>query len=140
MAGMRLGGAGARRRREAERRVLREDRALELAERLARLDPELVDERLARTLIDRERVGLPARAVERQHQLRARALPQRLLEHEALELGDELAVPREREVSVDPVLERGQAQLLEPRDLRVREGLRRQIRERRPSPQRERRA
>ena len=126
------------RRQDPERRVLREDRPLELPQRLARLDPELVDERLARALIDRERVRLPAGAVERQHQLSPEPLAHGLLDDEALELRDELAVPGEREVGVDPVLERGQSQLLEPRDLRLRERLPREVGERCAPPQAER--
>ena len=41
-----------RRAREVERRILAEDRLLELAKRLARLDPELLDEPLARVAVD----------------------------------------------------------------------------------------
>ena len=54
--------------------VLAEDRGLELAELRAGIDAELLDERLARGAVGGERVGLPARAVEREHELRARAL------------------------------------------------------------------
>ena len=41
-----------------ERRVLREDGALELLERSPRLDAELLDERLARPPVDVKRLGL----------------------------------------------------------------------------------
>src|SRR5207237_10322806 len=61
-------------RRCFERGVVREDRLLELPERLAGLDPQLVDERAARSLVDGERLGLPARAVQRQHELGAQTL------------------------------------------------------------------
>src|SRR5215204_5860817 len=55
-----------------------------------------------------------------------------------LELGDERRVAAEREVGVDPVLERGEPLLLEPRDLRLRERLVAEVGERTPAPQRER--
>ena len=58
---------------EVEDGVLREDLSLELLQGGARLDPELV-ERGARRAIRVERLGLPARAVQREHQLPAQAL------------------------------------------------------------------
>ena len=57
-----------------ERPVLLEDRPLEAAQLLARLQPELVDEQAAPLLVGGERVGLAARAVEGEHQLAAQAL------------------------------------------------------------------
>ena len=63
-----------RRLLEQERLVLAEDRGLELAQLRAGVDAELLDQRLARGAVGGERVGLPARAVEREHELRARAL------------------------------------------------------------------
>jgi hypothetical protein len=44
-----------------------------------------------------------------------------MLRHETRELADELRVPAERELGVDPVFERGEAQLLEAHALRVQE-------------------
>ena len=57
---------------------------------------------------------------------------------EGLQLADQLAVPSEREVGVDPLLERGQAELLEASDLRLGERLVREVGEGRPAPERER--
>ena len=122
---------------EQERVVLAEDRGLELAELGAGVDAELLDERLARGAVGGERVGLAARAVEREHELRARALAQGLRGDERLELGDELGMTSEREISLDPLLERDGAQLLEPRDLGLGERLVEEVRERRPAPERE---
>src|SRR5439155_11586635 len=51
--------------------ILPEDRALELLQLPARLDPELVHERLARLAVEVECFGLTAGAVQRQHQLSA---------------------------------------------------------------------
>ena len=71
---------------ELERGVLREDRALERLQRRGRLDPEALDERLPGRAVDLERLGLPAGAVEREHQLAAQPLAQRMLRDEGLEL------------------------------------------------------
>ena len=101
--------ACGRRRVDVQRRILLEDRALELAQRLAGLDPQLLDQRAACALVHGERVGLAARAVEREHQLPAQPLAQRVLRDQPLELGDELRMTAEREVGVDPVFERRRA-------------------------------
>lgn len=71
----------------------------------------------------RARVRLPGRPVQREHQLSAWPLPQRMLGHEHLELSDEARVSAEREVRFDPLLERLQAQFLQPSDLGLRERL-----------------
>ena len=123
--------------RELERRVLGEDLPLELPQRRARLEPELV-ERRPRVAVGLERLGLPARAVEREHQLPAQPLAVRMLGDQRLELADELGVAAEREVGLDPLLERRQPQLLEPRRLDPRERLVVELGQRRPAPQRER--
>ena len=72
-----------------------------------------------------ERLRVPTRAVEREHQLPAEPLHERMLGDERLELADELAVATELEVGVDPRLERAQPQLLEAGDLRLRRTARR---------------
>ena len=51
-----------------ERLVLAQDRLLEVPQLGARLEPELVEERLARLPVGLERVRLPSRAVEREHE------------------------------------------------------------------------
>ncbi len=56
---------------------------------------------------------------------------------EALELGDELGVAAEGEVGVDPLLEHDRAELLEPRDLVLRERLVQEVGERGAAPERE---
>ena len=61
-----------------------------------------------------------------------------MLRDERLQLADERAVPAEREIGVDPVLERGEPELLEPVRLRPRERLVREVGERRAAPERER--
>ncbi len=132
------GRLGERSLLEEERLVLAEDRGLELAELGTGVDAELLDERLPRGSVGGERVGLTARAVERQHQLRPRPLSECLRLDECLELSDELGVPAESEIGLDPLLERDRAQLLQPGDLGLGERLVEEVRERRPAPERER--
>ena len=121
-----------------ERLVLAQDRGLELLEAGPRLHPELLDQGVAGGAVGPERVRLPARAVEREHELRARPLAQRLRVDDGLQLGHELDVAAEREIGVDPFLQRHESKLLEPRDLCLREGLVGEVGERRPAPERER--
>jgi hypothetical protein len=49
------------------------------AHRRARSDAQFLDEVIADPLVDRERVGLPASAVEREYQQLVEALAQRIL-------------------------------------------------------------
>ncbi len=114
-----------------------EDRALESLQLVAELEPELLIEVLARVAVRSERLDLAAAAVERQHQQRAEALEHRLLLHQRLELGDQLAVASELEIGPDPTFERGEAELVEARDLRPEHHLA-EFRERRAPPERER--
>ena len=111
---------------------------LELLELAPGLDPELLDKHPARLGVCLERLGLAATAVQRQHQLRARALAQRVLRDERPQLADELRVEPALEVGRDALLERLEPGLLEPRDLRLAEALVSQVGERRSAPERER--
>ena len=63
------GNTGTRGR--VEPGVLPQDRRVQLLERRAWLDPELADEGPTRVVVRLERIGLPTRAVEREHQLAA---------------------------------------------------------------------
>ena len=95
-----------------------EDRLLELPQLRARLEAELVGEQLPAAAVGVERVGLPSRPVEGEHQLRAPPLSERVFSDERLELGHELCVPAELELGVDPLLERRGTLLLQLRALR----------------------
>src|SRR5919197_208217 len=68
----------------------------------------------------------------------AQALAQRRLLDERLELASQVRVRAALEVGFDAFLERPQPQLLEVRDVRLREGLEGEVGEGRPTPQRER--
>ena len=87
-----------------------------------------------------ESVGLPARPVQGEHELRARALLQRTLGDQRLERGYELRPPSERQLGLDPLLHRKPPQLLEARRLRLDELLVRKVCERRSAPERKSRA
>src|ERR671923_201963 len=103
-----------------------------------RVDPERLDEHARALLEGVERLRLPARPVEREHQLLAKALAERILADERLELAHDLGVPARLEVGVDPLLEDGQPELLQAADLGLREGLERELAERRSAPEGER--
>ena len=61
-----------------------------------------------------------------------------MLGDERLELADELGVASRGEVVVDALLEAGEAQLLQPRDLGLGEALVGEVGKRRAAPERER--
>ncbi len=124
--------------RRLERRFVAQDRLLQALQLLARLEAELLRQLAPRGAVGVECLGLPARAVQREHQLAAKRLPERGARHERLELADELGVAPEREVGLDALLEDRQPQLLEPGDLHLREGLVREVRQCRAPPQRQR--
>ena len=132
------GAHGRRRRRQLEGGILAQDPPLQLLQRLSRLDTELVDERAPRVLVDVERLRLAPRPVERQHQLGAQSLAQRVLGDERLELAGEAAVTSERQVGLDPVLERREVQLLESHDGRLGERLVREVGKSRAAPEAQR--
>ena len=103
-----------------------------------RLDPELVDERAAQALEDLERLRLPAAAIQREHQLAVQALPQRVLLDEPVQLRDQHVGAPGGEIGIDAQLERGQAELPQPRDLRLGEGAEREVGEGVTAPERQR--
>ena len=123
---------------ELQRGVLVENRPLEALQLRARVDAELLDQDPAPLLIGLERLGLASRAVERDHQLPARPLAQRILGDKRLELADDLRVSPQREIGLDALLDRREAQLLEPRDRRLGEVVVGEVPERRTAPQVER--
>src|SRR6266545_2682971 len=118
-------------------RVLAQDCLLELLERLAGLDPELIDERAAGLPVRGKSFGLAPAAVQGKHQLRAKALAQRMSRGECLELADDLRVAAEDQVGLDAILDCGEAQLLEPSEVRPGERIGRELGQRSAPPERE---
>ena len=82
-SGPRRRGCAARRagrpRRELESGVLSQDRGLQFLERRPGLQAELLDQGLAPRPVGLERLGLAPGAIQRQHQLAAQPLAQRML-------------------------------------------------------------
>jgi hypothetical protein len=99
--------------RRRERVVVPEDCPLELLQRLARLEAQLGREQAAALAVDVERLGLATGSVEREHELAAEPLLKRVLADERAQLADELRVPAQCQVGVDPVGERTEAELVE---------------------------
>ena len=121
-----------------ERRILAQDCLLELTQLARGIDPELVHERTPSVLIDLERLRLPTRAVEREHQLCTQPLAQRMLANERLQLANERGLAALGEVGFDSVLETGKAQVLETFDLVPSKALVGEVRQRRATPEGER--
>jgi hypothetical protein len=148
--GWRFGRAGGVRRLAAhpvaarrgassvERGILREDCALELTQLLARLDPQLPDKRRARVPVRRQRLCLAPGAVERDHELGAQPLAQRMAVHERLERADLLCVPAQGQLRLDELLGGGEPKPLQAADLSLSEGVIGEVGQRGTAPQRER--
>ena len=96
------------------RRIVREDRLLEPAEPGPRLESQLVGEHAPCLLERLQRIGLPAAAIERQHQLPPQPLPEGVVRERQPERRRELPMLAEREHDLEMLLERVHAQRLEP--------------------------
>ena len=119
-------------------RILAQDRLLELSQRQAGLDPELLDEQAPGVSVDLQRLCLAAGAVERAHQLATQLLTEWMRGHERLELSDEIGVPAEPQLELDPLADHREPEILEPCDLRPSEVLEGKLLQRRTSPESER--
>ena len=115
--------------------VVREDHALHPPQLRPRLDAELVHQQPAARAHRLERLRLPAGSVQRQHQLRAQALAERVLGDQRAQLADQVRVAPACQVSREPLLDRLHPQLLQAGDLVLRELVETMIRQCLPSPQ-----
>ncbi len=104
----------ASRRRREQRGVVLEDRRFEVPQLGSGFHAELVDQRGARPLEGAQRVGLPSRAVLREHQVGPEALLQRMLRDERLELRHQFCGVAERESRGGEILDGQLAYFLEP--------------------------
>ena len=117
-------------RHDVERRVLAQDRLVQPPQLGPRLDADLLDERAPRVPVGLQRLGLTAAPIQRQHPQAMQPLAQRVLGQQRLDLADDRLMAAGGEVRVQSQLLRRQPQLLEPPDLRRRERLVGQVRQR----------
>ena len=122
-----------------EPRILVEDRPLELLQRPARLDAELVEQGAPGVLVGSERLGLPPGPVERQHQLTTEALAERMLGDQPLELADHLRMAPALEIGLESLLDDTRAAARRAARSRPARSLVRDVRERPAAPEAERR-
>jgi hypothetical protein len=103
------------------------------------VDAQLLSQHLPPLLVDPKRVGLATRPVQRHHQQPTKALPGRLGRHQPLQLPHQAAMPTRGQPHLDQRLHRPQAQLLQPRRRSLRPRPIRELGQRRPPPQPQRR-
>jgi hypothetical protein len=102
------------------------------------LEAQLLDESLARELERVERVGLTPGAVEGKHQAREQTFTQRMLVDKLLEFGRKVGAVTECELCLEPRLQRGQPEFLEPLSVGFNGLVVEQVPPGRPAPQLER--
>ena len=68
-------------------------------------------------MVDGERLGVAARAVESKHELRAQPLTQWLRPHQRVQLANQLGVSADGEIIVMAILETGEAKLIQAGNL-----------------------
>ncbi len=137
--GRALGHRGGARGGQRELRVAVEDRPLQVLQLLARLDAHLLDQRAARPAAHLQRLGLPARPVQREHQEPVQPFAQGVLLDERPQVAADLLVPAQLEVEPDQLLHGRQPPVLPQRGTALHE-VARHTGERGPPPQRERAA
>ncbi len=94
--------------------VLVQDLVFEPLQRGAGVEPELVAEHAPRFLEGLQGVRLSSRAVQREHQLCAKALAERMFGDEPLQLENDLVLAAELELGLNPLFDHRQTQLIEP--------------------------
>ncbi len=100
-----------------ELRILAEDRPLEPPQLRPGLDAEILEQRRSRIAIRVESFGLPAAAIEGEHEQAAKPFAIRVPGDQALQLRDDSVVRAFVEVEVDPPLGRGKTEVFEARSL-----------------------
>ena len=127
------------RRHPGEPRVLVEYMVCEQAKVRTRLDAKFLDEVATHPLVGLQRFRLAAGPIEGEHELTAQALTISVAVGQDFELADKIRMSPQSEVRLEPLLQAGQAQLLQPPGFSLRERLVHHVGEGEPAPQRERR-
>ena len=122
-----------------DRRIVREDRLLDAPQLWPRFEPELLGEHPPRLLKGLESIRLATAAIERQHQLRPQPFPERVVRERRAQRRHELPMLSQRERRLELLLERVDAQRLEPLCLGAEPGRDGQALKRRPAPEGQRR-
>ena len=115
-----------------------QDVLVQLAQRLAWLDAELLHEPRAGGVEGLQRFGLSPGSIQRQHLQLHQALLEGMCDDQRLQLAQQLAVAAQLQVKLDPLNHRGQALFLEPRPLAIKQLVCAHSRERRSAPHTER--
>jgi hypothetical protein len=87
---------------EDQRGVGGQDLLLQQPQLRARIHSQLAGQHPAHILIGRQRITLPAAAVQPQHQLGVKVLPQRVGRHQLAQLGHHLTMAAQRQIGIDP--------------------------------------
>ena len=124
-------------RRQRERVVLAQDCVLQFPQLRSGFHADVLDEPPARVLECLEGLGLPATAVEREHELAGEPLAGGVVHHQLAQLADEIGLPARVEVRGNARLQSGEPPLLQPRNVGLRERLEGQVGERCTSPEAE---
>jgi len=100
-----------------------QDRLLQAMQLRRGFESQLLVQPHAAACVDLQRVGLAAAPIQRPHQQTDQPLARRMLGGQLLELGNDECVLSRRQTRVDALFQSRNAQLLEPRDLSLRERL-----------------
>ena len=98
------------------------------------VDAELVGQDAPHDLVGGQGIGLPASAVQAQHQLGVELLLQRVIRDQLAQFRDDLTVPPQMQVGVDPRRQRVQPLVGQGRNLPVAQHLRGDVRQRLSPP------
>jgi hypothetical protein len=91
-----------------------QDRPLEALEIWSRVDSQFIGKSPVGLLVNLEGLCLPSSAVQREHQMTAESLTERMFGNEGLQIADHLGALSQGEIGFDSALERVEAKLAEP--------------------------
>ena len=100
-----------------QRRVGGDDPLVQILQRPPRLEAKLVGHALSRATVGRERLSLPSGPEQGEHQLFVESFPERVPGCDLAQFSDDLLVPAQAELSVDPPFQRLQPHLGQPGNL-----------------------